>query len=73
MPKKQTPKQIHQQYKIVDDEFRVGISQKYIKVAEEWKFAGYICIACNNGFKYESTLTKHKNNCKVLNRIKDSK
>ena len=73
MPKKQTPKQIHQQYEIVDDSYRVAISQKYVKVSEEWKFHGYVCIACDNGFKFESSLTKHKKTCKVINKLKDDK
>ena len=71
MPKKQTPQQIHKQYEVVDDSYRVAISQKYVKVSEEWKFHGYVCIACDNGFKFESSLAKHKNNCKVLNKLKE--
>ena len=73
MPKKQTPKQIHQQYDISNETFPVAISQKYVKVSDEWKFNGYVCIACDNGFKFESSLTKHKNTCKVLNKLKDNK
>lgn len=73
MPKKQTPKQIHQQYDISNETFPVAISQKYIKVDEQWKFHGYVCIACDNGFKFQSSLLKHKNNCKVLNKLKDNK
>jgi hypothetical protein len=73
MPKKQTPKQIHQQYEIADTSYRVAIAQKYVKVSDEWKFHGYICIACDNGFKFESSLTKHKKTCKVLNKLKEKK
>ncbi len=73
MPKKQTPKQIHQQYEMADSSYRVAISQKYVKVSDEWKFNGYVCIACDNGFKFQSSLLKHKNNCKVLNKLKDNK
>ena len=76
MPKqtpKQTPKQIHQQYEMPDDSFRVAITQQYVRVSESWKFNGYVCIACDNGFKFESSLAKHKNNCKVLNKLKDTK
>ena len=73
MPKKQTPKQIHQQYEMPQHPFSVAVTQKYIKVDEQWKFHGYVCVACDNGFKYATSLVKHAKTCKVLNRIKDTK
>jgi hypothetical protein len=72
MPK-QTPKQIHKQYDVFGDDIKVNINHQYVKAPKEWKFVGYRCSHCDSGFKFVSSLLKHKNNCKVLNRIKDDK
>ena len=69
MPKK-TPRQIHKQYDKPDHPFQLAITQQYVKVAEEWKFAGYKCVACKHTFKFQNSLLKHENTCKVLNKLK---
>ena len=71
MPKKQTPKQIHQQYEMPDHDFAVAVTQKYIKINDEWKFSGYVCVACDNGFKFKNSIIKHAKTCKVLNKLKE--
>jgi hypothetical protein len=44
-----------------------------MKLPKEWKFAGYRCAHCDSGFKFVSSLLKHENTCKVLNKLKDVK
>ena len=73
MPKKQTPRQIHKQYEMPNHPFKVAVTQKYIKVDEQWTFNGYLCIACDNRFRFAASFAKHEKTCKVLNRIKDNK
>lgn len=68
---KQTPKQIHSQYDKFDDTVKVSINHQYMKQVEAWKFAGYRCRYCDNGFKFASSMSKHKKTCKVLNKLKD--
>ena len=68
---KQTPKQIHKQYEMPYHSFKVAVTQKYTKVDEQWKFHGYVCVACDNGFKYANSLVKHAKTCKVLNKLKE--
>lgn len=53
-----------------DHDFNVAVTQKYIKVDNEWKFHGYVCVACDNGFKYKNSIIKHAKTCKVINTIK---
>ena len=70
MPK-QTPKQIHKQYDVFGDDIKVNINHQYVKAPKEWKFAGYRCSHCDKGFKFVSSISKHENTCKVLNKLKD--
>jgi hypothetical protein len=70
MPK-QTPKQIHKQYDVFGDDIKVNINHQYVKAPKEWKFAGYRCSHCNKGFKFVSSISKHENTCKVLNKLKE--
>ena len=70
MPK-QTPKQIHKQYDVFGDDIKVNINHQYVKAPKEWKFAGYRCSHCDKGFKFVSSVSKHENSCKVLNKFKE--
>jgi hypothetical protein len=72
MPK-QTPRQIHKQYDVLGDDLKITINHQYMKLPKEWKFAGYRCAHCDSGFKFVSSLLKHENTCKVLNKLKDVK
>lgn len=70
---KKTPREIHKQYDVFGDTIKVNITHQYIRVAEQWKFSGYRCFACDRGFKFVSSLLNHTNTCKVLNKLKDDK
>ena len=70
---KQTPRDIHKQYNVFGDSIKVHITHQYVRITNHWKFSGYRCSHCDNGFKFVSSLLKHENNCKVLNKLKDNK
>ena len=70
MPK-QTPRQIHKQYDVFGDKLDISINHQYMQAVDAWKFAGFRCRHCDSGFKFVSSMTKHENTCKVLNKLKD--
>ena len=70
MPK-QTPKQIHKQYDVFGDDIKININHQYVKAPKDWTFAGSRCSHCDKGFKFVSSISKHENTCKVLNKLKE--
>lgn len=70
---KPTIQSIHKQHQTFDDDFKIGIIQQYNRDIKRWKFVGYSCLHCSNGFKSPVTITKHMNNCKELNTSKKTK
>jgi hypothetical protein len=58
---------------VFGDDVKITINHQYMKLPKEWKFAGYRCAHCDSGFKFVSSLLKHENNCKVLNKLKKEK
>ena len=64
---KPTIQSIHNSYKSNDN---FSVVHQYSKTQKQWKFYGFRCLYCENGFKTPNGIQKHLTVCKQLNTIK---
>lgn len=65
---KKTVQDLHKQYNRFEDKLKLTLVHQFDKKLKVWKFNGYRCIHCGSNFKYASSIEKHPELCKQLNK-----
>ena len=60
--------ELHNQYNIYDEDIDLYLIHEYDRKKKSWSFSGYQCRHCGSGMKYASSIEKHPELCKVLNK-----
>lgn len=60
--------ELHNQYDKFGKIIRLQLVHKYDTKQKTWEFHGYRCSYCDTVLMYPSTIQKHPNTCRVLNK-----
>jgi hypothetical protein len=66
---KSTVQELHKQYNQYEGVARLYLIHQFDKKSKTWQFNHYQCIHCGNNMKYASSITKHPQVCKQLNKV----
>ena len=66
---KSTVQDLHKQHNQYEDVVRLYLIHQYDKKSKTWKFNGYQCIHCGSNMKYATSIEKHPQLCKELNKV----
>lgn len=65
---KTTVQDLHKQYNQYDDTIKLYLIHQFDRKSKTWKFSSYQCVYCGSNMKYESSIVKHPQLCKELNK-----
>jgi len=65
---KKTVRDLHEQYNQTDNKIKLNLVHKFDNKSRLWKFDGYRCGYCGSTFKYLSTIEKHPDTCRNINK-----
>ena len=65
---KVTVQELHKQYDLFDN-IKLYLVHQYDKKSKTWQFNHYQCTHCGNNMKYATSITKHPQVCKELNKV----
>lgn len=65
---KKTVQDLHKQYNQFDDKLKLYLVHQFDTKTKSWKFNGYQCIHCGSNMKYISSIDKHPELCRELNK-----
>ena len=66
---KSTVQDLHRQYNQYDEVVKLYLIHQFDKKSKTWKFSGYQCIHCGSNMKYASSIEKHPQLCRELNKV----
>jgi hypothetical protein len=66
---KSTVQDLHRQYNQYNDTIKLYLIHQFDPKIKTWKFTGYQCIHCGSNMKYASSIEKHPQLCKELNKV----
>jgi len=66
---KSTVQDLHRQYNQYEDSVKLYLIHQFDKKSKTWKFTGYQCIHCGSNMKYASSIEKHPQLCRELNKV----
>lgn len=66
---KKNVQDLHKEYNKFQDILRLQLVHVYNKKIKQWEFNGYRCRHCDTLLQYASSITKHPDTCRVLNKV----
>lgn len=66
---KLTVQDLHKQHNLFDEHIKLYLVHQFDIKSKGWKFNGYQCFHCGSKMKYLSSIEKHPQLCKELNKV----